>query len=60
MDFYVFGVLLILCCGIVLGFDIALLTTINVSKISALCRIVVMLLVVNSVLVSSMIKESKK
>jgi len=59
-NFNVFKVILFFCCGIVLGFDIALLTTNSGSKIGALCGIITMLLVATSVLVSSRIKDPNK
>ncbi len=56
-NFGLFKVILIFCCGVVLGGNIALLTTNNVSKIGAWCGIISMLLVVTSVLIGSRIKD---
>jgi NhaP-type Na+/H+ and K+/H+ antiporter len=59
-DFSLYKLLLILCCGVVIGADLAWLTTDSISKIGAWAGILSMLLVATSVLVSSRIKEPQK
>jgi NhaP-type Na+/H+ and K+/H+ antiporter len=59
-NFSLFKVILIFCCGIVLGSDIILLSMKDVSKIGAWCGIIAMLLVATSVLMGARIKEQKK
>jgi hypothetical protein len=59
-NFSLFRVILIFCCGIVIGADIIFLTMDSITNISAWCGIVTMLLVATSVLVGSRIKNQKE